>query len=249
MTCREGYVATTRLFLTTGPQVRIGIAVAVLALYWPLSLLPSLDGSLTDLWRPGANFVASFDRVALGEHAYVKGPMGYDPEGFLGTLPAIAHGLIGVAVGELISRRQDVGTTLRLVIAGAAMLAIGLTWGLVFPVIKDIWSSSFVLVTCGITTLALAGLNTLLDRDAASRSEPGLVIGLPLAFGVNAIAAYVLHALAAPMVGSPPMLLAVEWACPLIGEKAASLLPVFLFIAFVGACMEYLRRKRWIIRI
>ncbi len=243
------YGACAVLFLTTSSRVRIGIAIAILALYWPLSLLPSLDAGPTDLGQAGANFVASLDRVTLGDHAYVKGPLGYDPEGLLGTLPAIAQGLIGVWVGELVLRRGGAGTTSRLAIAGASMLAIGLVWGLFFPVIKDIWSSSFVLTTCGLTILALTGLHAMLDRPKPPGRGPGFFIALPLAFGVNAIAAYVLHALAAPMVGSRPLLAIFEWARPLIGGKAAALIPIVLFIAFIGACMEYLRRRRWIIRI
>lgn len=237
------------LYLTVGPRVRIGIAIAILALYGPLSLLPSLDGGATDLWRAGANFVASVDRVTLGDHAYVKGPLGYDPEGLLGTLPAIAHGLIGVWVGERMVRRPAAGTAMWLVAVGAIMFAAGLLWGLFFPVVKDIWSSSFVLITCGLTTLTLAGLHKILDgRDGEGRGR-GPIVGIAAAFGINAIAAYVLHALAAPMVGSRPLLLTLEWARPLIGERAATLIPVLLFIAFIGACMAYLQKRRWIVRI
>lgn len=243
------YGACAVLFLTTGPRVRVGIAITILALYWPLSLMPSLDGGPTDLGQAGANFIASLDRVTLGDHAYVKGPLGYDPEGLLGTLPAIAHGLIGVWVGELILGRRGAEASRRLAVAGGVMLTVGLVWGLVFPVIKDIWSSSFVLTTCGLTILALAGLHAMLDRPKPPGRGPGFFIALPLAFGVNAIAAYVLHALAAPMVGSRPMLLIFEWARPLVGERAAALIPVILFIASIGLCMEYLRQRRWIVRI
>ena len=45
-----------------------------------------------------------------------------------------------------------------LAMIGAAMLATGGLWSLVFPIVKDIWSSSFVLVTSGVTVLALAAL-------------------------------------------------------------------------------------------
>jgi len=58
---------------------------------------------------------------------------------------------------------------------------------------------------------------------------------------ILAIAAYVLHALAAPMVGSRPMPLIFERARPLVGERAAALIPVILFIALIGVCMEYLK--------
>lgn len=70
------------------------------------------------------------------------------------------------------------------------------------------------------------------ERRAGHARRPTLVI-----------AAYGLHALAAPMVGSRPMLLIFERARPLIGERAAALIPVLLFIALIGVCMEYLKAK------
>ena len=243
------YGACAILFLLTGPKVRLGLIVAILVLYWPLSLMPGLDGLAADIWQPGHNFGASLDRLLLGDHNYVKGPAGYDPEGLFSTLPAIAHGLIGVMIGEFLSRRQGAGAAWRLVAAGAVMLAVGLGWGLVFPIVKDIWSSSFVLATCGLTTIALAGLHGLLDEKVAHGWAASFIIGIPAAFGVNAIAAYVLHALAGPMVGWRPLFAPFELARPVIGEPAAALIPITLFIAFIWLCMAYLRRRNWIIRV
>src|SRR5688500_3415020 len=188
------YGACAFLFLLCSPRTRLIIAAAILILYWPLALMPALDGLPNDIWQRGHNFVASVDRVLLGagNHNYVKGPEGYDPEGLLGTFPAIAQGLIGIAVGEfLLQRRQD--EVRRLALAGAEMLAAGIAWVFVFPVIKDIWSSSFVLVTSGITAILLALLRAIYDRGQPVQGlrKAGAVLVLP--FGVNAIAAYVLH--------------------------------------------------------
>ncbi|EJL37978.1 Protein of unknown function (DUF1624), partial [Caulobacter sp. AP07] len=93
------FLAAAVLYKTLGPRARMILAVAILALYWPLTLLPFPDGT-TDLLRPGANFVGWFDRAVLGAHTYVHGPLGYDPEGLLSTLPAVAQALLGVAAGQ-----------------------------------------------------------------------------------------------------------------------------------------------------
>lgn len=244
------YGACALFFLACGPRVRLAIIAAILILYWPLSLLPALDGLPTDIWQRGHNFVASIDRVLLGagDHNYVKGPEGYDPEGLLGTLPAIAHGLIGVAIGEyLLKRPPNAARTLAL--AGAAMLIVGVAWGFVFPVIKDIWSSSFVLVTCGITTLALAGLHAWLDRPGEAGPATRAFTLFGVAFGINAIAAYVIHQLTAPMPTWKLMLVPFEALRGSIGDAAASFVPVLLYIAFIWLCVDYLRRKRWVIKI
>ncbi|MDV6330706.1 acyltransferase family protein [Asticcacaulis sp. 201] len=241
------YGACGLLFLTCGPKTRLGIAAGLLIFYWPLALLPQLDAGPSDIWVRGHNFIGSVDRVWLGDghHNYVKGPEGYDPEGLLGTLPAIAHGLIGVAVGEFISRNRGPSAAGRLAIAGLVMLLVGIGWGFVFPVIKDIWSSSFVLVTCGLTTLVLASLHFVLDRGKA----PHWAALFPMAFGINAIVAYVLDELwyqlpTWSLFGLPYFGLR-GW----IYEPIAALIPVILFILFIWMCVEYLRRQNWIVKI
>jgi predicted acyltransferase len=244
------YGACALLFLACGPRTRLAILAAILLLYWPLTLLPSLDGVSTDIWARGHNFVGSVDRILLGagNHIYVTGPEGYDPEGLLGTLPAIAQGLIGVAIGEYLLRRPA-GSARTLALAGAAMLAVGAAWSFVFPVIKDIWSSSFVLVTSGVTTLALAGLHAWLDgpREQGFATRAFVLFGG--AFGINAIAAYVLHQLSAPMPTWAILLVPFQALRGSLGDGLAAFVPVLLYIAFLWLCVEYLRRRKWIIKI
>jgi predicted acyltransferase len=69
------FLAAGVLYKTLGPRARLILAVAILALYWPLTLAPFPDGA-TDLLKPGANFVGWFDRLVLGAHTYVPGPLG-----------------------------------------------------------------------------------------------------------------------------------------------------------------------------
>lgn len=244
------YGACALLFLACGPRTRMAILVAILALYWPLTLAPAIDGLPTDIWARGHNFVASVDRLLLGagNHMYVKGPEGYDPEGLLGTLPAIAHGLIGVAIGEYLLKRPAHSARM-LALAGAAMLALGVAWGFVFPVIKDIWSSTFVLVTCGITTLALAGLHAWLDGPREHSAPTRAFVLFGSAFGINAIAAYVLHQLTAPMPTWQIMLVPFQALRGTLGDGLASFVPVLLYIAFLWLCVDYLRRRKWVIKI
>jgi predicted acyltransferase len=244
------YGACAVMFLHMSPRTRLIIAAAILVLYWPLALIPSLDGLTTDMWIRGHNFIGSVDRVLLGagNHIYVPGREGYDPEGLLGTLPAIAQGLIGVSVGEYLLRGAE-GKRLRtLAIAGAAMLVIGVAWGFVFPVIKDIWSSTFVLVTTGIALLVLCGLSLLFDSRPLTgiRRAVGIIV---LPFGMNAIAAYTLHEVAWALLGWDLLQLPYRHLRPIIGPENAAFLPVFLFLAFIWLCMFYLWRKRWFIRI
>lgn len=244
------YCACALLYLWCTARTRMIVVLLLLLLYWPLALLPSIDGLPTNIWERGHNFVASVDRVLLGagDHIYVKGPEGYDPEGVLGTLPAIAQGLIGVAIGEYMQRRQH-GTTRRLVLAGLAMTAAGVVWGLVFPVVKDIWSSSFVLITSGITTLVLAGLHAWIDGPGPQGIIARVVTLFGTAFGINAIAAYVLHQLSAPVPTWQVFLLPFQALRGPLGDTAAAFVPVLLYMGVIWIVVDYLRRKRWIVKI
>ncbi|MGZ2411099.1 putative acyltransferase [Sphingomonas sp. F9_3S_D5_B_2] len=244
------YGACAVMVLNLSPRTRLIIAAAILVLYWPMSLIPTLDGVSTDIWVRGHNLVGSVDRVLLGagNHIYVPGPEGYDPEGLLGTLPALAQGLIGVAVGEYLIRDERGERTRSLAIAGAAMVVAGIAWGFVFPVIKDIWSSTFVLVTTGIALLLLSALHAAFDGKPMTGIRRAMeVVVLP--FGMNAIAAYTLHEVAYSLLGWDLIQLPYRQLKPVLGGELAAFVPVLLFIAFVWLAMFYLWRKRWLIRI
>ena len=244
------YGVCALLFLKVSPRLRLIIAAGILILYWPLALVSGLDGLPTDIWVRGHNFIGSVDRVLLGagNHIYVPGAEGYDPEGLVGTLPAIAQGLIGVAIGEYLLRSGAYARFRTLAIAGAAMLVVGIAWGFAFPVIKDIWSSTFVLVTCGIALLLLAVLTVLFDGKPMTGARRVIeVIVLP--FGMNAIAAYTVHEVCWSLLGWD-LLQTPYWnLIPAMDPKLAAFVPVLLFMAFIWLCMFYLWRKRWWVRI
>ncbi len=81
----------------------------------------------------------------------------YDPEGWLSTLPAIATCLFGIFAGLLLRSTNycDKSKLIYLFSFGAAAVVLGLLWGIQFPVIKKIWSSSFVLVAGGYSAMLL----------------------------------------------------------------------------------------------
>jgi predicted acyltransferase len=235
------FLAGAVLYKTVGPRARLIVAAAILLLYWPLTLLPFPDGA-TDLLKPGANFVGWFDRLVLGAHVYVPGPLGYDPEGLLSTLPAIAQALLGVAAGEwLLARRGALG----LLIAGVAGIVGGLAWGLVFPISKELWTSSFVLLSTGIALVLLAGLHQALD--VKGRRLPGTTFLTD--FGINAVFAYSLHMLASIMLTAHLLKIPYRWATPIVGDRAAALIPVAIFVSLIWMVLAYMRRRGWIMKV
>ncbi|WP_281360074.1 acyltransferase family protein [Caulobacter soli] len=235
------FLAAAVLYKTLGPRARLVLAVAILALYWPLTLLPFPDGA-TDLLKPGANFVGWIDRLVLGAHVYVPGPLGYDPEGLLSTLPAVAQALLGVAAGEwLLARRGSLG----LLIAGVAMIVGGLAWGVAFPISKELWTSSFVLLSTGIALVLLAGLHQALDVKGWTLPATGFLTD----FGINAIFAYSLHMLASIMLTAHMLKIPYAWATPFVGDRTAALIPVAIFVGLIWMVVAYMRRKGWVVKV
>lgn len=240
------YGASALLYLAVRWRTRAALAAIVLLAYWPLCLLPSPDGTPTDLHLAGADFVAWFDRTVLGGHAFVRGPLGFDPEGLLSTLPAIAQCLLGVLTGEwLLQRKPDAATSLRLAAAGAALLTLGLAWSLVFPPVKAIWTSSYVLVSSGVALLVLAACHWLFDV----KGWRGPAAVFFTAFGLNAVFAYVLHELASIAVAGQWMRVPFRLVLPYAGPELATLVCVAIFVAMIWLPVEYLRRRGWIIKV
>lgn len=240
------YAVTALLYPITTPRVRAGIAAALLLLYWPLCLIPSPDGLPTDIWVQGHNFASWVDRAALGTLRFVKGPDGYDPEGLLSTIPTIAEALIGTLVGDYLRRALPPGeASKRMALAALAMIAGGLVWGLVFPIAKNLWTSSFVLLTAGIALLLLAGFHRFRDRRDAPEGKGGLLGS----FGRNAIAAYALHEVASIILLSDALQWPFRQLAPVTGTQIAALAPVLLFTALVWWPIASMDRRGWYLKI
>jgi predicted acyltransferase len=113
-------------------------------------------------YEDGLNLPQHFDFLYLPGY---KWDGAYDPEGILSTLPAIATCLLGVFAGLLLKNPAvpDQKNVLYLAAAGAALVILGFLWGLEFPVIKKIWTSSYVLVAGGYACLFLAAFFQMIE--------------------------------------------------------------------------------------
>src|SRR5262249_52616801 len=114
-----------------------------------------------------------------------------DPEGMLSTLPAIGTCLLGVCAGMLLRNARLTGEqkTTWLIGAGLVMVAAGHLWALQFPIIKAIWTSSFVLVTGGYSAILLGVTHQVIDIWEFKRWSTAFVW-----IGANAIILYCISA-------------------------------------------------------
>lgn len=160
-------------------------ALGILVGYWlALTFIPVPGGEAGQL-TPSGNLAAYLDRLLPG-----KLYMGvFDPEGPVRFLPAAAMALLGSATGSLLKSQEKANhaTAFKLLLAGAAALGLGWAWGMTFPIIKPLWTSSYVLFCTGCSLVLLFLFYLVID---VWKQRWLGYIWLPI--GMNAITIYVL---------------------------------------------------------
>lgn len=89
----------------------------------------------------------------------------YDPEGLLSTFPALVTCMLGVLAGLYLRNSQDTDRrkVLVLFLAGLAAIGLGYFWSMEFPIIKKLWTSSYMLVAAGFSCLFLGCFHLLIE--------------------------------------------------------------------------------------
>jgi predicted acyltransferase len=138
------------------------VSIILLIGYW-LILLAFGDPSQPLSMMGNAGL--SVDRFLMGNnHLYHGERIPFDPEGWLGTLPAIVNVIIGFFAGKFIQQKGKTFECLsKLMLWGTLFIFIALCWNIVFPINKKLWSSSFVMVTCGIDLILISSLIYILE--------------------------------------------------------------------------------------
>ena len=118
--------------------------------------------TVTGRYEPGYNVAHHVDFRWLPGRRY---DVYWDPEGILSTVPAVATCLLGILAGALLvgERLSPGGRVLALMMGGLLLVLAGLGWGVVFPVVKKIWTSSYVLVAGGFSAMLLGLFYLLVD--------------------------------------------------------------------------------------
>ena len=124
------------------------VGVGILLAYWVLLCYIPVPGGVTGDLSPAGSWNAWVDTHLLPGISYQNRPV--DPEGILSSFPAVVNAIAGVFAGQFIANAQARGelkTVIGLVVLGSGVLALGWLWDFIFPVNKELWTSSFVLVT------------------------------------------------------------------------------------------------------
>jgi predicted acyltransferase len=157
------YMIVSILYATTNTTTQIIIGLVCLLGYWALMALVPVPGVGAANFEKGTNLAAWLDNLLLPGHLWATSKT-WDPEGILSTIPAIGTGIAGVLTGTLLTNNFEKNKkTIYLLTAGVVSVMIGFLWGMVFPINKALWTSSFVLYTAGWALLVLGVLYFLID--------------------------------------------------------------------------------------
>jgi predicted acyltransferase len=137
----------------------------LLAYFAALLLIPVPGYGAGDLSFEG-NLVGWFDRTFLPGRL-LQGT--YDELGILTQFPAMCLAILGAWAGEILQEVKAEGKTLKLLAIGGILVALGLLWGLVFPINKHLWTSSFILLTGGMAFIFLALFYWIIDVKGINR--------------------------------------------------------------------------------
>ena len=239
------YLFTSLLFLNLRLPGLIVAFVAILAGYWALMTFVSVSGIGVGSYAKDANLANWIDAQYLPGR---KWNGAWDPEGLLSTLPAIGTCLLGVFAGLLLKEPslQPHQKTLWLIGAGAAMIALGVLWGLQFPIVKNIWTSSYVLVCGGLSALLLGVFHQVIDAWER-RSWPTIFIWI----GASAITLYFINGivgfqpLATQLVGGDVRSFVDSHLTPGAGSFLEHAVGLLLAVALAG----FLYRRKIFLRV
>jgi predicted acyltransferase len=245
------YIAAALIAMRTTTRQKIVTIAIILVGYWAILLLGPLE-------PPPATVAARVDRAVLGMNHIWSISKTWDPEGPLSTLPAIATALLGVLAGEWIARKEKplVERIAALFGAGAIGMFAGSLWGWLFPINKNLWTSSYVVFTAGFACVVLATCMWLIDLLGVRRWATPFVI-----YGLNPLVAFVGSGLMARLIDSLIKVnfhgerMSLHQASfellfePFFPAKLASLLWGLCFVALWLGVLAVLHRRGIVVRV
>ena len=153
------------IFINTRRNARILWCAGILIVYWLLLAFVQAPD-----YPDAPRFSAEGSIACYIDRAFLPGKMMselYDVSGLSGIIPAVATTLLGMLTGMFIRSSENGFTKLKkagyMSVAGVGLIALGLLWGLIFPINKPIWTSSYVCVAGGISLLLFALFYWLID--------------------------------------------------------------------------------------
>jgi predicted acyltransferase len=152
------------IFLFGSFRSQVVWLVGLLLGYWALMAWVPVPGFGAGVLTPEGNLSAYLDRLWLPGKLHRRT---YDPEGLLSTLPAVGNALLGIFTGQFLRWSSPNWTVFRksiaLSLASGVLIGLAWLWNPFFPINKNMWTSSFVLLTSGWSSILLALFYWVMD--------------------------------------------------------------------------------------
>ncbi|HEX9972429.1 MAG TPA: DUF5009 domain-containing protein, partial [bacterium] len=253
------YFFAAVIMLSFNQKIQIGWTIFLLAIYWVLIKLVPVPGHGAGVLEPLGNLVWYLDSHLLAGHTWKFAPApGFDPEGILSTLPAIATVMFGIFTGDWIrSPREHYEKVAGLFVFGILGLVLGEILKGWLPINKNLWTSTYSIFMAGMALIFLAMCYWFIDIKGYKKWSKPFII-----FGSNAILVYGLSSLIAKLtviinvtnVDGSKMLLKTymfqNWFASWAGNNqfGSLLYPIAYLIIWLGL-MYILYRKNIFIKI
>jgi predicted acyltransferase len=244
------FLISSILYLNCNWKILLGLGISILIGYWLLLGFTSFpNGTLPTFNRASNNWAMYIDLQIIGSNHMWKPD--FDPEGLFSTLPAIVSCLSGILIGKVLSNHFK-NNVIKLFIISALLLIIGYLFNIWFPISKNIWSSSFVIVTSGWATLILAVIYYITD---VRKIKFGAVFKY---MGMNAITVYFISMFITKTfyltkIGSGrdihSYLYETLFTHEFLSDKLSSLLYALVVVAFYSILSYALFKKKIFIKV
>jgi predicted acyltransferase len=184
-----GYYFAALIVLHAKLRAQVIWLVSMLLAYWAaLSWIP-VPGGAAGVLTPDGSLAAYVDRWLLPGRLHAGS---FDPEGLLPSFSSIGTALAGALTGHWLmgarfGKWQKAGG---LLLGGAVCIGIAQAWQPFYPVIKKLWTGSYIMLTTGISMLLLCAFYLVIDVMGLRKWAFFFVV-----FGMNSITIYMLHRL------------------------------------------------------
>ena len=208
------------------PKLTIIISIAFMLLYW---IILQLHGDFSMEGNAGI----FLDKWLLSDaHLYHGEGIAFEPEGLLGTFPAVGNVVGGFVVGSFIQKHGKTFETLtKLLLAGVGLMFIAWSWNHFLPVNKKLWTGSFVSLTVGLDCIIISAIIYIIDFLHKSKWTYFFEV-----FGRNPLFIYLLSELGVTLLYVffvQPKVSVYKWLYETIYVHAGNYLGSFLFAVSV----------------
>ncbi|MFN8255850.1 MAG: hypothetical protein U0W24_09195 [Bacteroidales bacterium] len=208
-----GYLIATIFVLYLPVKHQISATAGLMVVYWLILALIPIGGSTAGAYTPEGNVAFYVEKSVMGRF------IGWGTYTWIvSTLNFGATVMLGVFSGYLMQANVDKFMKFRnYLLFGLTLILLGQFIDFWHPIIKKIWTSSFVLFSGGICVLMLAFFYLLIDVWGLKRGTKWMIV-----LGSNAIAGYVAwHLFEKQFLGMAEVFL--KGLTPYIGEAFETL--------------------------